>query len=62
MISISNEVYQALQLLLEQQKQVINEVNYDYADGFYDGLEVVMAAIESRSPELTTIKNGEVLM
>jgi len=63
MITLPQDIYEALQLLHAQQKYLIHEIDNDYAKGFYDGLEVVMAAIESRTPELCPINaDSEVLM
>jgi len=63
MITLPQGVYEALKLLHEQQKYVVCIIDNDYAKGFYDGLEVMMAAIELRTPELSPInEDSEVLM
>ena len=59
MIKVNSYKHTQLQMLLQQQKQLIREVADPYLDGFHDGIEIVMAVLEDRNPELTDIGLNE---
>ncbi len=63
-MQIPNNTYNYLRQVLDYQNKLVNEVNDTYVDGFHDGVEIVMAAIEQRDPVLTELKLGldQVLM
>lgn len=63
-MQIPNSTYNYLRQILDYQNKLVNEVNDAYVDGFHDGVEIVMAAIEQRDPLLTELKLGldQVLM
>ncbi len=61
-IMIPLDVYEHISILHESNNELRKELNDEYVNGFYDGVEIVLAAIENRNPDLTDVNPGGVLM
>ena len=63
MITISTETFIMIKELLNYQKVLRQEVDDNYINGFHDGMEIVVAAVEGRLPnDLTQVKSEEGLV
>ena len=63
MITINNETFLMIKELLNYQKALREELDDNYVNGFHDGMEVVVAAVEGRLPnDLTQVKSEEGLV
>jgi len=61
-IMIPLDVYEHISILHESNNELRKELNDEYVNGFYDGVEIVLAAIENRNPDLTDVNQGGMLM